>query len=58
MPAKLISVNNFCETYGFGRTRAYEIFRSNLISTVLYGRRRLVVVESAEEFVRSHIAKF
>ena len=56
MEPKLISVTEFCVMLGIGRTKAYELFRSE-VDTLPIGRRRLVMLESAERFVERQIER-
>ncbi len=45
--AKFISVRGFCEEFGVGRTRCYELIGSGAIRAVKAGSRTLVCVDSA-----------
>lgn len=47
------SVDETGEAIGQGRTKIYELIKENKLETVLAGRRRLVVVESIENYVAS-----
>lgn len=45
--AKFISIRRFCEEFGVGRTRCYELIGSGAIRAVKAGARTLVCVDSA-----------
>lgn len=45
-----ITVKDLCDLFGLGRTKAFELLRSNLIDSVLLGCRRLVSLESVEKY--------
>ncbi len=44
---RLISVNEFCRTFGIGRTKAYEVLKSGQLRSVKVGSRTLIDMESA-----------
>jgi excisionase family DNA binding protein len=48
----LLSVEEAAEQLRLGRTRTYQLVMSGRIRSVTIGRRRLVLRESLEEFVR------
>lgn len=48
-----ISVSEFCECYCVGRTKAYELFKSEEVETRKMGTRRLVSRRSAERWFES-----
>jgi excisionase family DNA binding protein len=50
--ARAMSVRTFCERYGFGKTRTYELIEQGKLKSVLIGRRRLILAESAEALLR------
>jgi len=43
---KTVSVEEFCEIARIGRTRAYELFETGAVKSVLVGRLRLVLLQS------------
>lgn len=45
-----ISIKAAIERYGIGRTRLYELMDAGAIRAVKIGKRRLIVVESADAF--------
>lgn len=45
---KLLSVDEFCEMYGVGRTRAYELINTEKVRAKKNGASTRVVAESAE----------
>ncbi len=47
MQALLHPINRFCDIYGVGRTKAYELINDGIVDTVKIGRKRLVVDASA-----------
>ena len=54
MQPVLITVDEFCRCYATSRSRAYELFAEGFIDTCLFGRRRLVLVNSANAFVAAN----
>lgn len=48
-----ISVSEFCERYGVGRTKAYELFNSQEVEVRKMGTRTLVSRRSAERWFES-----
>ncbi len=48
---RLISINEFVETYSVGRSKTYELIRDGTLLSVCIGKRRLIVVDSAEALV-------
>ena len=46
----LITVQEFCEKYAVGRTKAYELFNAREVEAKKIGVRTLVVRESAENW--------
>ena len=51
MKPKLISVADLCTMLGIGRTKAYELLRTDLRS-VRIGQRRLIVVASVKKLMK------
>ena len=49
-------VNDFCEAYGIGRTKLYELINDGVIRTVLVGGRRLIPADAAEALLNSEAA--
>lgn len=47
MQAVLHPISRFCDLYGVGRTKAYELINAGEIATVKIGRKRLIVDASA-----------
>ncbi|MEH3039818.1 MULTISPECIES: helix-turn-helix domain-containing protein [unclassified Sphingomonas] len=47
MQAVLHPISRFCDLYGVGRTKAYELINAGTVDTVKVGRKRLVVDASA-----------
>lgn len=48
---KLISITETCGLMGIGRTKLYQLLAAQCLTTVKIGRRRLVTMESLEQFV-------
>ena len=46
-----LSVNEFCEIVGVGRTKAYEILNSGELEIVRLGRRTLITRRSVEAMI-------
>ena len=50
---RFLSVKEFAETYGVGRTRIYELLNGGLIEGRKFGGRTLITTESAEAWAVS-----
>lgn len=50
---KNCSIKEGCARWGTGRTRLYELLRTNQIESVKFGARTLIVVESGDLFFAS-----
>lgn len=46
-----LTVRSFCELTSLGRTTAYKMLHEGRIRSCLVGRRRLIMMESAEAFL-------
>ena len=53
MVKKLLSVDEFCEAYGVGRTRCYVLIASEAIVAVKIGESTRITVDSAEAWAKS-----
>lgn len=49
MQKKNLSIRDYGEIYGPGRSKTYELIAEGKLKTIKYGRRRLITAESAEE---------
>ncbi|MCD2324979.1 helix-turn-helix domain-containing protein [Sphingomonas sp. IC-56] len=47
MQPVLHPINRFCEIYGIGRTKTYEMINAKELETVKVGRKRLITEASA-----------
>lgn len=47
MQPVLHPIKRFCDVYGVGRTKAYELINSGDLETVRVGRKRLIIDASA-----------
>ena len=47
MQPVLHPIKRFCDVYGVGRTKAYELINAGELDTVRIGRKRLIVDASA-----------
>lgn len=47
-----LSVNEFCESVGIGRTKAYEILNSGELEVVRLGRRTLITKRSVDALLK------
>lgn len=56
MQPVLHSVNRFCELYGLGKTKAYDLINAGTIDTVRVGRKRLIVDASARRALLGEVA--
>lgn len=43
-----ITVDEFCDMIGIGRTKTYELMKDGTLATVAIGRRRLIKMNSVE----------
>ena len=50
---RLLSVREFCERYGIGRTRAYSLLHTGAVQAVKVGASTRIPVESAEAWAAS-----
>lgn len=50
-PSRLISVQQFCDAYSLGKTRAYELLNAGEIEAIKSGHRTLILLESVEAWV-------
>lgn len=50
MLRKCISIAEFCDRYGVGKTLAYQLLRKGDIKALKIGSRTLITCESAEDF--------
>jgi hypothetical protein len=50
---RAISVDQFIADYNVGRTTAYRLIGIGKLQSVMIGRRRLILVDSAEALLRS-----
>jgi excisionase family DNA binding protein len=55
MPKVALSVDNFCSAYGVGRTTAYEEISSGRLQAKKVGRRTLIPVAAADEWLQSRL---
>lgn len=52
---KAISIQEFCDAYGVGRTFAYKLIGEKKLQIAKAGRRSLVLVESAEKWLQESL---
>ena len=53
MQSELLTVQQFCERYGAGRTRCFALLASGQIEAKRFGARTLIVAESARRWAAS-----
>lgn len=53
LPQRVLTINEFVETYRLCRTTTYKLINSGALHTVLIGKRRLIPVEAAEALLKS-----
>ena len=53
VPKAALSVEDFCNSYGVGKTTAYEEINSGRLRAVKAGRRTLIPEQSAADWLRS-----
>ena len=51
----MLTVSQFCRSYGIGKTKCYELIESRELLKAKIGRRTLITVESAERLMRRSI---
>lgn len=56
MDPVLITIKQFNDLYGIGRTRTYELINDGTIETVKVGRRRLIKNASAHRALLGEVA--
>lgn len=56
MQAVLHPIKRFCDVYGVGRTKTYELINSGDLETVRVGRKRLITDASARRALLGEIA--
>lgn len=49
-------IADFCRLSGLGRTKVYELIDSGQLQTVLFGRRRLVLLDSYRRLIATRLA--
>lgn len=52
----LLSVLEFCNALGIGRTKAYELFDAGEITSIQLGRRRLVPRTEKDRLIATRLA--
>jgi excisionase family DNA binding protein len=45
-------INDFCKTFGLGRTGVYKLIRAGKLPSVMVGGRRLIPADQAEALLR------
>ena len=50
---RLLSIRAFCDAYGVGRTRTYDLIAESKIRAVKNGPRTMIDAESAEQWAAS-----
>ena len=50
---RLLSIRSFCDAYGVGRTRTYDLIAAGKLRAVKNGPRTMIDVESAEAWAAS-----
>lgn len=50
---RFISIRAFCDAYGVGRTRTYDLIAAGKLQAVKNGPRTMIDVESAEQWAAS-----
>ena len=54
---RVLSVDEYGEAYGPGRTKTYELINAGLLKTITVGTRRFILVDSAEALLAQQIAE-
>ena len=50
---RFISIKGFCDAYGVGRTRTYDLLAAGKLKAVKNGQRTMIDIESAERWAAS-----
>lgn len=50
-PPKLLSINDFCDLTGIGRTKAYQELSSGRLAAVKIGRRTLIPSKAIDAWI-------
>jgi predicted DNA-binding transcriptional regulator AlpA len=50
-PVRALQVNDFCQSYGICRSKAYMLMREGKLPSVVVGGRRLIPVDAAEKLI-------
>ena len=50
---RFISIRDFCDAYGVGRTRTYDLIAAGKVQAYKNGPRTMIDVESAEQWAAS-----
>ncbi len=50
---RLLTIRDFCSSYGLGRTRAYELINAGRVEAVKDGSKTLITADSAEAWAAS-----
>ena len=53
MKKRMLTINEFVELYGIGRTKTYQEINSARLKALKCGRRTLIPLEAAEEWLCS-----
>lgn len=56
MQPVLHPVSRFCDLYGLGKTKAYELINDGVVETVKVGRKRLIIDASARRALLGEVA--
>lgn len=56
MQPVLHPISRFCELYGLGKTKAYELINDGVVDTIKVGRKRLIVDASARRALLGEVA--
>lgn len=56
MQPVLHPISRFCDLYGLGKTKAYELINDGVVDTIKVGRKRLIVDASARRALLGEVA--
>jgi len=50
---RVLTISEFIDAYGVGRTKLYELIKNNEIAVKKFGRKTLIPIDEAERWLES-----
>tara|TARA_R100001163_G_C4933532_1_gene108446 strand:- start:77 stop:256 length:180 start_codon:yes stop_codon:yes gene_type:complete len=50
---RVLTITEFIDAYGIGRTKLYELIKNNEIAVKKFGRKTLIPIDEAERWLES-----